>query len=193
MDQIINKQTSKVLDADGLELPGSDEYKYYGAAKDLPKVRELFEKDKPQAPIRNYEDLNKKVGYDYFGFGRQDDPQLLKTEQDLETQLRNQALEEYKAKRAEYEQTKKRIKTGEGEGQEKPLYDSEDFDDFEQVHDSSVVPLTGANQLEVSIKPEDIKKLILQKKKEALIRKYASEAADDNTAGGDKNMKISEM
>lgn len=30
------------LDVDGKELPGAPNYKYYGAAKDLPGVRELF-------------------------------------------------------------------------------------------------------------------------------------------------------
>ena len=29
-------------EADGVELPGADGYKYFGAAKNLPKVRELF-------------------------------------------------------------------------------------------------------------------------------------------------------
>lgn len=32
----------KMLDNDGVELPGSDGYRYFGAAKNLPKVRELF-------------------------------------------------------------------------------------------------------------------------------------------------------
>ena len=32
----------KLMDNDGLELPGADGYKYFGAAKNLPKVRELF-------------------------------------------------------------------------------------------------------------------------------------------------------
>jgi pre-mRNA-splicing factor ISY1 len=36
-----------MLDSDGAELPGADGYKYFGAAKNLPKVRELFQKEAP--------------------------------------------------------------------------------------------------------------------------------------------------
>jgi pre-mRNA-splicing factor ISY1 len=35
------------FDMDGLEIPGTDGYKYFGAAKNLPKVRELFQKEAP--------------------------------------------------------------------------------------------------------------------------------------------------
>jgi hypothetical protein len=31
-----------MIDTDGVELPGAEGYKYFGAAKNLPKVRELF-------------------------------------------------------------------------------------------------------------------------------------------------------
>ncbi len=41
---------SATFDTDGLELPGADGYQYFGAAKNLPKVRELFSKEAPQAP-----------------------------------------------------------------------------------------------------------------------------------------------
>ena len=41
---------TKMFDHDGIELPGAEGYKYFGAAKNLPKVRELFQKEAPQAP-----------------------------------------------------------------------------------------------------------------------------------------------
>lgn len=176
---------SKTLDAEGLYLPGSDDYKYYGCAKDLPKVRELFDKDKPQAPIRNYEDLNRKVGYEYFT--AKVPAEIIQEEKQLEEKLRNQAMEEYKLKRSQYESTK-RIKTDENEERERKNSDSEDIDDFEYIHGSSVIPLTSTNQIETKITADDIKRLILQKKKEALIRKYASEAMDD--AQKDNNVNI---
>lgn len=40
-------QTNKLLDTEGSELPGADGYRYFGAAKNLPKVRELFQKEAP--------------------------------------------------------------------------------------------------------------------------------------------------
>lgn len=36
----------KMLDHEGKEVPGNRGYKYFGAAKDLPGVRELFEKER---------------------------------------------------------------------------------------------------------------------------------------------------
>jgi len=39
-----------ILDLQSSELPGFQGYKYFGAAKDLPGVRELFQKTKPEAP-----------------------------------------------------------------------------------------------------------------------------------------------
>lgn len=36
----------KMLDKEGKEVPGNRGYKYFGAAKDLPGVRELFEHER---------------------------------------------------------------------------------------------------------------------------------------------------
>lgn len=38
---------TSTLEVDGVEIPGADGYKYFGAAKNLPKVRELFSKEAP--------------------------------------------------------------------------------------------------------------------------------------------------
>jgi pre-mRNA-splicing factor ISY1 len=40
-------QNVKVYDAQGLEVKGNGGYKYFGAARDLPGVRELFQKERP--------------------------------------------------------------------------------------------------------------------------------------------------
>jgi pre-mRNA-splicing factor ISY1 len=44
------KESLRFYDAAGVELPGSGGYKYFGAAKDLPGVRELFQRTVPNAP-----------------------------------------------------------------------------------------------------------------------------------------------
>lgn len=41
----LQKVGPKMLDSEGKEVPGNRGYKYFGAAKDLPGVRELFETD----------------------------------------------------------------------------------------------------------------------------------------------------
>lgn len=35
-----------MLDQEGKEVPGNKGYKYFGAARDLPGVRELFEQER---------------------------------------------------------------------------------------------------------------------------------------------------
>ena len=42
----IQKVGPKMLDSEGKEVPGNRGYKYFGAAKDLPGVRELFEQER---------------------------------------------------------------------------------------------------------------------------------------------------
>ncbi|OAD56810.1 Pre-mRNA-splicing factor ISY1 like protein, partial [Eufriesea mexicana] len=40
----------RMLDHEGREVPGNRGYKYFGAAKELPGVRELFEQEPPPPP-----------------------------------------------------------------------------------------------------------------------------------------------
>lgn len=48
-------------------MPGSGGYKYFGAAKDLPGVRELFQKEVPYEPKKSRSELYRNVTYDYYG------------------------------------------------------------------------------------------------------------------------------
>lgn len=42
----LQKVGPKMIDSEGKEVPGNRGYKYFGAAKDLPGVRELFEQER---------------------------------------------------------------------------------------------------------------------------------------------------
>ena len=48
---LTNMFSNKMMDTEGKELQWNRGYKYFGAAKDLPGVKELFEPDPPK-PIR---------------------------------------------------------------------------------------------------------------------------------------------
>ena len=48
---------AKMLDREGKEVPGNRGYKYFGAARDLPGVRELFESDAPKEVIRTQKEI----------------------------------------------------------------------------------------------------------------------------------------
>jgi len=51
----------------GVSLPGAEGYKYFGAAKNLPRVREMFAKEAPAAPKTSLKEMNKKVDDYYLG------------------------------------------------------------------------------------------------------------------------------
>lgn len=58
----------KELDREGREVSSNKGYKYFGAAKDLPGVRELFEKAAEEEPARKSRaDLIRNVDADYYG------------------------------------------------------------------------------------------------------------------------------
>jgi pre-mRNA-splicing factor ISY1 len=56
-----------VYDAQGLEVKGNGGYKYFGAARDLPGVRELFQKERPQIPRKTQAELYREISYEYYG------------------------------------------------------------------------------------------------------------------------------
>lgn len=60
----------RVQDAYGAPIAAEGSYKYFGAAKDLPGIRELFEKDKGAIapPKKTRGQLVKGITPDYFGW-----------------------------------------------------------------------------------------------------------------------------
>lgn len=82
-----------MLDNEGKEVPGTRGYKYFGAAKDLPGVRELFEPDVGGAPKKTRGELMRDVDADYYGYRDDDDGLLEPLEKEAELKA-IQALEE---------------------------------------------------------------------------------------------------
>ncbi|CAG8531024.1 998_t:CDS:2, partial [Ambispora leptoticha] len=74
----------KMMDYEGKEVPGNRGYKYFGRAKDLPGVRELFEQEAPEPPKRTRFDLYKNVDADYYGYRDEEDGTLIEYEQEQE-------------------------------------------------------------------------------------------------------------
>lgn len=83
-----------MLDDDGKEVPGTKGYKYFGRAKDLPGVRELFQSRKKEEDEENlvftfYKKFTNQ-GPGYYGDLDENDGSLLKYEREAE----NEAWEE---------------------------------------------------------------------------------------------------
>jgi len=74
----------KMFDNEGKEVPGTRGYKYFGAAKDLPGVRELFEPDVSHAPKKTRGELMRDVDADYYGYRDDDDGILEPLEKEAE-------------------------------------------------------------------------------------------------------------
>lgn len=57
---------------------------YFGAAKDLPGVKELFEQEPPAPPRKTRGELMKDIDADYYGYRDDDDGVLIPLERTAE-------------------------------------------------------------------------------------------------------------
>ncbi len=92
----------RVADADGGVAAGSGRgggYRYFGAAKGLPGVKELFEKAAPRTVRRTRHQMYQTIDADYYGFRDEEDGILQRVEAGAEAQLRAQALADWQAER----------------------------------------------------------------------------------------------
>ena len=155
----------KMLDFEGKELPGNRGYKYFGAARDLPGVRELFEQDPPKVSRKTRAELYKLIDADYYGYRDDDDGVLVKIEKEVELKSRKKAVNEWETKKASGEITI-----------------DENLDDNIYLLSTSV----SDNEIrEIADKPfvshvpvpsqKDVEDLLVSRKKQELLDRYASE------------------
>merc|ERR1719265_786586 len=82
----------------GAELAAHSGCKYFGAARDLPGVRELFETEAtPEAPRKTRKQLFKNITPDYYGWRDEEDGMLLLAEQSSEIEAVKKEVERWKA------------------------------------------------------------------------------------------------
>ncbi|KAG1659325.1 hypothetical protein FOA52_010373 [Chlamydomonas sp. UWO 241] len=72
-------------------------YRYFGAAKALPGVKELFEREPPKQIRKTRYQMHKAIDPDYYGFRDEDDGVLLKVEAEAERLMRADAILEWEA------------------------------------------------------------------------------------------------
>ncbi|KAH9416368.1 NineTeen Complex (NTC) component [Dermatophagoides pteronyssinus] len=73
-------RSTERFDASAREIPGNKGYKYFGAAKDLPGVRELLTQETIQIPKKTKAELMRSIDADYYGYRDEDDGVILKEE-----------------------------------------------------------------------------------------------------------------
>ncbi|EGR34423.1 Isy1-like splicing family protein, putative [Ichthyophthirius multifiliis] len=90
------QQIKRMFEDDGDVLPGHGDYHYFGAAKDLPGVRELFQKKKPEPPKRSLIDIYRGLNMeDYYGVKENENQELLKSEQIVEERLKKEEIQNW--------------------------------------------------------------------------------------------------
>ncbi|KPP74847.1 pre-mRNA-splicing factor ISY1-like [Scleropages formosus] len=167
----------KMLDHEGKEVPGNRGYKYFGAAKDLPGVRELFEKEPIPPPRKTRAELMKEIDAEYYGYRDEDDGVLVPLEQEYEKQFIAEAVAKWKAE-------KEARLTGSGGPGEKEE-DEEDYiyavRDDEHSDEEMRDQLEGEEGSQAFIahvpvpSQKEIEEALVRRKKMELLQKYASE------------------
>ena len=166
------KLAPKVIDSQGYELPGAGGYKYWGAARDLPGVRELFAKEAPNPPKKSRADLYKNINFEYYGFKDEDDGMLLIYEKEAEKKLIDDYNQEIKESLlVDISKKKKKLEDEKTLIMDGVVYreDDEEYMKFRKIH-SNEEPLYNAFATKPS--EEEIEKILLEKKKNMLINMY---------------------
>jgi pre-mRNA-splicing factor ISY1 len=137
------KVGASISETDGIELPGQGGYKYFGAAKSLPGVRELLEDDavSRQDPRKSRKQLLKHIEPSYYGWRDEDDPELIQEESILQDAAREH-VQDYSEPFDEEES-------------QRQTDDTKDIANITYVHDS-----------------REIEQLIMNKRKDLLISRY---------------------
>lgn len=154
------------LAAMGLGLKGSGGYRYFGAARDLPGVKELFARAAAKTTKRKRGDIYKYITPDYYGLRDEEDGVLL----ELEGQMAAEKQEELKVRREEYremtQQQKKNIANDNDDGKMGREENSDDDTFFDAIR-NGIEPQAAVPSLDV------VSQVLLKKKKEALLNRFA--------------------
>nr|XP_018901817.1 PREDICTED: pre-mRNA-splicing factor ISY1 homolog [Bemisia tabaci] len=167
----------RMLDHEGKEVPGNRGYKYFGAAKDLPGVRELFEQEPPPPPRKTRGELMKDIDADYYGYRDDDDGLLLPAEMTEEKKAIAKAVADWK-NRVESMEVGEESDTEEVE-KSRLQAESGDSSENEGEEDAGLQnELSGSKFIAHVPVPsqKQIEQALIERKKQELLNRYASEA-----------------
>ncbi|XP_004069114.1 pre-mRNA-splicing factor ISY1 homolog [Oryzias latipes] len=164
----------RMLDHEGKEVPGNRGYKYFGAARDLPGVRELFEKEPAPEQRKTRGELMKDVDAEYYGYRDEDDGVLLPLEVQYEKQAVMEAVQKWKAEKETHLPGEKPAQEEEEESiysvQNQEPDDDENRDELEEEEGGVTffahVPVPSQKEVEEAL---------VRRKKMELLQRYASE------------------
>ncbi|CAH0554759.1 unnamed protein product [Brassicogethes aeneus] len=160
----------RMLDHEGKEVPGNRGYKYFGAAKELPGVRELFEQEPPPPPRKTRAELMKDIDADYYGYMDDDDGILLPLETKAEKTSIQKKVAEWKEKK---ENRLNKASDDEDDEEDENIYAVEESDEEEQPQ-----VIDGSQQRFVAHVPvpsqQEVEQALLRRRKQELLDKYGA-------------------
>ncbi|CAN0911295.1 Pre-mRNA-splicing factor ISY1 homolog [Linum grandiflorum] len=184
------KHAPKMTDLEGniVDVPNPSGrgpgYRYFGAAKKLPGVRELFEKPPELRKRRTRYDIYKRIDASYYGYRDEEDGILGKVEVPSEKKMRLMTVEEWRR----MEEIRKEARKGATEvvsvgvvpaAQEVLFEEEEDVVIEERMKEKELEEKEKQREFVVHVPLPDekeIEKMVLEKKKKELLSKYASDS-----------------
>ncbi|KGN45211.1 pre-mRNA-splicing factor ISY1 homolog [Cucumis sativus] len=185
------KHSAKMTDLDGniVDVPNPSGrgpgYRYFGAAKKLPGVRELFEKPPELRKRRTRYDIYKRIDASYYGYRDDEDGVLERVEGPSEERMRAEAVEEWQRMEEIRKEAKRAVKSGEVASvvnvaaKEVLFEEEEEVVEEERKREREMKEnLDKEREFVVHVPLPDekeIEKMVLEKKKMELLSKYASD------------------
>lgn len=184
------KHAPKMTDLEGniVDVPNPSGrgpgYRYFGAAKKLPGVRELFEKPPELRKRRTRYDIYKRIDASYYGYRDDEDGVLEKVEVPAEERMRAEAVEEWlrmEEIRNEARKGAKEVVTVGGVGTEVLFEEEEDVVEEERRRDrereeKERKEKEGEFVVHVPLPDEkEIERMVVEKKKMELLGMYVSD------------------
>ncbi|CAH1784577.1 unnamed protein product [Owenia fusiformis] len=177
----------KMLDHEGKEVPGNRGYKYFGAAKDLPGVKELFEQAPVAAARKTRAELMKDIDADYYGYRDEDDGVLLPLELAHEKEVIANKVAEWRAKKEGKLSGETSKQEGDEDKEEENIYAVTEDPISDEEGESREEDMETGEQGQQFIahvpvpSQKDIEEALLLRKKRELLEKYASESLQTET------------
>ncbi|KAL1291684.1 hypothetical protein HN51_060219 [Arachis hypogaea] len=184
------RHSAKMTDLEGniVDVPNpggrGPGYRYFGAAKKLPGVRELFEKPPELRKRRTRYDIYKRIDASYYGYRDDEDGVLERLEGPAEEKMRREAAEEWMRLEEVRKEAQKSVKSGEvamvSAAAREILHEEEEEVVEEERREREMRERAEEKEREFVVHvplpdEKEIEKMVLEKKKMELLSKYASE------------------
>ncbi|KOM47009.1 hypothetical protein LR48_Vigan07g071300 [Vigna angularis] len=155
-------------------------YRYFGAAKKLPGVKELFEKPPELRKRRTRYDIYKRIDASYYGYRDDEDGVLERLEGPAEDEMRREAAEEWRRLDEVRREARKGVKSGEvaevSAVAREMLREEEEVVEEERQREEEEEKEKREFIVHVPLPDEkEIERRVLEKKKMELLNKYVSE------------------